>query len=273
MRFFWILLIVLAIGGTVYLLSARGQGSQPPAPAPTSDSAAAADVALTTPEPTTTTIPAPTLTPQPETKPEATTESKPEPTPEATTEPAPTATPPTSVPEVKSDDLSAYEVVPAAIVKNEDGSMRIDNRFTVKGDGSAEKPFEVSWEHLISAEELFSPENKKKKLPERITMLHDKWVKIDGNIAFPLMVKQPRELLAMLNQWDGCCIGVPPTPYDAIEVQLKKTVSEEARFATVGSVTGKFLVKPYLVGDWLVGLYVMEQGDLSVKEYGGAGGS
>ena len=36
--------------------------------------------------------------------------------------------------------------------------------------------------------------------------------------------------LMMLNQWDGCCIGVPPTPYDAIEVKLK-----EAAKATRGS--------------------------------------
>jgi hypothetical protein len=86
-----------------------------------------------------------------------------------------------------------------------------------------------------------------------------------------MFVEQPRELLSMLNQWDGCCIGVPPTPYDAVEVHMKDVVSKEERLATYGSVEGTFAVKPYLAGDWLVGLYVMENAKLTVKEYGGFG--
>ena len=56
-----------------------------------------------------------------------------------------------------------------------------------------------------------------------------------------------------------------PTPYDAIEVALDKTVTGEDRFATTGAVVGKLGIKPYVVGDWLVGLYVMDGGDYSAK--------
>ena len=38
-----------------------------------------------------------------------------------------------------------------------------------------------------------------------------------------------------------------------------------------GVVTGKLGLKPYLVGDWLVGLFVMDDATLSTKQYGGFG--
>ena len=65
-------------------------------------------------------------------------------------------------------------------------------------------------------------------------------------------------MLMMLNQWDGCCIGVPPTPYDAIEVKLSTPASREQRLAIDGSVSGLLKVDPYLVKDWLVSMYIMD---------------
>ena len=64
----------------------------------------------------------------------------------------------------------------------------------------------------------------------------------------------------MLNQWDGCCIGVPPTPYDAIEVKLLEPAKRGGRHASFnfGGVRGTFRVDPYLVENWLVGLYILD---------------
>ncbi len=152
-----------------------------------------------------------------------------------------------------------------------DGSTKVDGRFTIKGSGTAESPYEVPWEMLVSGQETYDPRSGKKTIPARLQMLDGKHVRVTGYVAFPLYVEEPKELLSMLNQWDGCCIGVPPTPYDAIEVQLKESVKQDDRLATYGVVEGKFLVKPYLVGDWLVGLYVMESATLTVKRFGGFG--
>jgi hypothetical protein len=102
-------------------------------------------------------------------------------------------------------------------------------------------------------------------------MLDGKTVRLTGHVAFPMTTKEPRELLSMLNQWDGCCIGTPPTPYDAVEVALTDTVVGDDRFATTGKVVGTFHVKPYLQGDWLIGLYVMEDAKLTPRDFGGAG--
>ena len=66
-------------------------------------------------------------------------------------------------------------------------------------------------------------------------------------------------MMVMLNMWDGCCVGVPPTPYDAIEVRLTETIpAEDARYLTYGTMTGKFKVDPYVLNGWLMGMYLMD---------------
>lgn len=149
-----------------------------------------------------------------------------------------------------------------------DGSQKIDDRFIITGEGTKEDPYVVSWEHLVSIQESFDPSQKKDKIPSRLHYIDNKYVKISGYICFPLYVPQPKELLAMLNQWDGCCIGVPPTAYDAIEVQLRRKVDEETRFAVHGSIVGKFQVKPYVTGNWLVGLYLMTDAEFEASHDG-----
>ena len=164
-----------------------------------------------------------------------------------------------------------YEVAPNTIENQPDGSMLVDGKFKITGDGSVERPYDVPWDLLIGSEKTYNPTEKLTRIPQAVAMLDGKYVRLTGYVAFPMYVQEPRELLSMLNQWDGCCIGVPPTPYDAVEVTLKQTVNEDDRMATFGAVEGRFGVKPYVVGDWLVGLYIMDEGVLHAKQFGGAG--
>jgi hypothetical protein len=155
--------------------------------------------------------------------------------------------------------------VDAKVVKQGDGSYLVDDKYVIKGKGTAEAPLEITWDYLISAQESYQPRLGKKKLPGRLSMLNGKEVKITGYMAFPVMAQEQTEMLMMLNQWDGCCIGVPPTAYDAIEVKLKEPAVGMDRLATYGSVRGKMKVEPYLVKDWLVSLYAMD-GAVVAKE-------
>ncbi|MCC6677679.1 MAG: DUF3299 domain-containing protein [Phycisphaerales bacterium] len=190
---------------------------------------------------------------------------------EVKSESPPVAAPaPAPAPAAKPTDAAPPSDGPPVIEKREDGSMLVDGKYEVKGDGSAEKPYEVTWEMLISAQETYQPKEGKKLIPGRLAMLDNKHVRVTGYIAFPLYVQEAREMLSMLNQWDGCCIGVPPTPYDAIEVRLKDAVTGPERFATFGTVEGRFGVKPYVVGDWLVGLYTMDDAKFNAKVFTGS---
>jgi hypothetical protein len=151
----------------------------------------------------------------------------------------------------------------AKLTPRDDGTTLVDDRFVIKGAGTHENPYVISWEMLVSAQESYQPRLGRKNIPDRLKMLDGKWVKIAGYIAFPIMAQSQDEMLMMLNQWDGCCIGVPPTPYDAIEVKLKAAAKGNDRLRTSGTLTGQFKIDPYLVKDWLVSLYVMDTGELS----------
>ena len=160
-------------------------------------------------------------------------------------------------------------VIPARLEQAAEGEVRIDGKYTLKGAGTPGDPYIISWDQLISAGRTLRPRQGRRQIPERVTMLHDRYVRLTGNIAFPLAEPEPRDLLLMLNQWDGCCIGIPPTPFDAIEVRLLEAADEEERFAVYGTVMGKLQVSPYMVGDWLYGLYVMENATLTLRRVGG----
>jgi hypothetical protein len=168
----------------------------------------------------------------------------------------------------KASTLADFEVEPGDIKPQPDGTTLIDGRFTLKGDGSEANPFRVPWEMLVSVNEVFDPSKKLNKIPQRIAMLENKHVRLTGYVAFPLMVQRPRELLSMLNQWDGCCIGVPPTPYDAVEVKLKKAVGNKERFANAGMVQGIFRTEPYVVKNWVVGMYVLSDATFTPVDAG-----
>lgn len=199
---------------------------------------------------------------------------EPAPQPETTVAAAPAAPAANGEPAIdpaKAEEKPAAPSLKAHIERQPDGSMIVDKRFVVKGSGTVQDPYRVTWDMLVSAAEVYQPREGRTELPERITMLAGKHVQITGNIAFPLMAQEANELLAMLNQWDGCCIGVPPTPYDAIEVRLRDPAEGSDRFTTFGTVTGRLDVKPHLVGNWLVGLYVMDDATLKPGAYDGFG--
>ncbi|MFN7022491.1 MAG: hypothetical protein ACK4WH_14340 [Phycisphaerales bacterium] len=154
----------------------------------------------------------------------------------------------------------------AKLVERPDGSVLVDDKYIIKGKGTESDPFVVTWEMLVSAKETYQPRLGRKVIPERLQMISGKWVRISGFIAFPLMAQSQDEMLMMLNQWDGCCIGVPPEPYDAIEVKLKTAVLGDDRMRVSGSVKGILRVDPYLIKDWLVSLYLMDDAELFKDE-------
>jgi len=151
---------------------------------------------------------------------------------------------------------------PVNETRDDDGRL-LDGRFVIAGAGTPDDPYIVNWSLLSSASETFDPRMGKTELPERIKMLNGAHVRITGFVAFPFMVQESSELLMMQNQWDGCCLGVPPTAYDAIEVTLKNPANRLQRMMDYGSVEGVLKVDPYVRGNWLISLYMMEKAELA----------
>ena len=217
--------------------------------------------------PTSKPSPAPTIDSVLGTKPEA----KPGPTPVVESKPEPKATtPPANDGEVvivpENPKFPDAKLMKAKVVRKSDGSLLIDDRFRVTGSGTEKDPYKLPWEMMISTKDSYNPQLGLARMPQRVVMFDGKYVKITGFTAFPLSAQSPKEMLVMLNQWDGCCIGVPPTAYDAIEVRLAKPGTPEDKLNTHGSVTGVFQVDPYESNGWLMGLYLMNDAHAEYDE-------
>ncbi len=277
MKAFWIILILVVAAAAAVLLMPREPSGAPDA---TPDGGAAKPAPSPAPAPAAAPAPKPDApTPLPVADPGrnatgAAAQASKEPpkgagpgaNPGASPGAKPDAKPDATAPAPGGLDLGMHAEIPSAtiargsLVRQPDGSIVADGRYRISGAGTAEEPYRVSWECLSSASETFVPRLGETTIPQRIAMLDGKVVRIEGYVAFPLMQQETREVLLMLNQWDGCCIGVPPTPYDAIEVKLVEPIKNTRRHAnfTYGGVTGVLKVEPYLVENWLVGLYTME---------------
>ena len=159
--------------------------------------------------------------------------------------------------------IASATVIKGNIRRVSENELEVDDEFTLIGDGTEENPFRPTWEYLYSAGDTYAPRLGDNDIPQRIALLDGAWVSISGYTVFPLVTGKTTELLIMLNQWDGCCIGVPPTPFDAIEVGLNEAVMRGPKHSiSFGTITGRLKVDPYLIEDWLVGLYLLEEGTL-----------
>lgn len=145
-----------------------------------------------------------------------------------------------------------------AFERQADGSLRIDGVGVVRGQGSAQSPYVLDWDALRSLSREYNPRQGNDQLPGWILELDGKHVRIEGNTLLPVVAQSTDELLLMQNPWDGCCLGVPPTPYDAIEVKLGTPQRLGNSPTGYGQVEGVFKVDPYIVSGWLLGLYMIE---------------
>jgi hypothetical protein len=161
----------------------------------------------------------------------------------------------------ETEAVAAHSVKPGSIEPQPDGSTLLDEKYVIRGSGTGDDPYQITWDLLTSASETYQPRLGMTELPQRVMMLNNKHVRITGYLAFPLAASESKEVLVMLNMWDGCCIGIPPSPYDALEVTLREALSfGNRRFLNYGSLTGVLKVDPFLQNEWLLGLYLVEDG-------------
>jgi hypothetical protein len=274
-RALWILIAVLVAGAMTLAMMPRSESEPASAGSPISipRGAGGAASALASPAsrpPATATSASEVANAQPNQAPTAVTgasEAAAGPKPAVTGAPRPAPGPPTS--RGGLSELGMERTIPTAtvgrgeLVRRPDGSILADGKWPIGGDGSAERPYEVTWDLLLSAKETYQPRLGEFVIPQRVALLDGAHVRISGYVAFPIVSSEADECLLMLNQWDGCCIGVPPSPYDGIEAKLVRSQDNSRKHLFLyGTLTGVFHVDPFVQGKWLVGLYTMTGADL-----------
>lgn len=183
--------------------------------------------------------------------------------------PAPQASPIESTPidftEGLARPIKHATVTPGQFGRTDDGDLVADGRWVIRGSGTADDPYSISWDLLTSAMESFQPRLGTSTMPQRVAMLDGAHVTIEGFFAFPIVSNEVKQGIVTLNRWDGCCIGIPPTPYDAIEMTLAapKEIRRGQHQILFGEATGILRVEPYLLDGWLVGIYLLD--DASIR--------
>lgn len=150
---------------------------------------------------------------------------------------------------------------PAAQVKRlDDRTVLLDDLYTLRGTGSMHDPYLISWELLSSARADIDPAKQRYELPGRLAPLQDAWVQISGYWAVPLLRAESNQITVMQSRWDGCCIGLPPTPYDSIEVTLTRPISVTGQHLfRFGTLKGRLHIEPFAAGEFLLGLYRVDE--------------
>ncbi|MEI6273600.1 MAG: hypothetical protein WCQ03_09030 [Phycisphaerae bacterium] len=149
---------------------------------------------------------------------------------------------------------------PATITHGNNNQLEVDGRYTILGSGTELDPYRITWDLLKSAYETMDLNGSRVTPPKRLEILNGTFVQISGYLAPPLWGQETKELLVMLNRWDGCCVGLPPTPFDCIEAQLAAPMKlGAAHTISYGTIRGKFIVEPFKAGTFLIGLYRLEE--------------
>jgi hypothetical protein len=147
-----------------------------------------------------------------------------------------------------------------------DPANPVDGAYILGGSGTADDPYQITWDLLLLAAQTYVPREGRTDMPPRVQAMDGAHIKIEGYFAFPLASTDSREVLFMLNMWDGCCIGVPPSPYDAIEVRLKEPMGSGGKqFVNYGTLTGVLKVDPFVQDGWLLGIYLMQEGSINLE--------
>lgn len=144
----------------------------------------------------------------------------------------------------------------AVVERIDHQTVRIDGKYLVRGSGSESDPYQITWELLTSAARTVDASKSIYEVPGRIADLRGAWVQISGYWAPPLQVFQTKEAMFMLNKWDGCCIGLPPTPFDSIEATFTKPFAVQGQHLyRYGTIKGRLEIEPFAAGMFLLGFY------------------
>ena len=144
----------------------------------------------------------------------------------------------------------------AVVERIDHQTVRIDGKYMVRGSGSESDPYQITWELLTSAARTVDASKSIYEVPGRIADLRGAWVQISGYWAPPLQVFQTKEAMFMLNKWDGCCIGLPPTPFDSIEATFTKPFAVQGQHVyRYGTIKGRLEIEPFAAGMFLLGFY------------------
>lgn len=156
---------------------------------------------------------------------------------------------------------------PSDIVRRiDERTLELDGRFRLVGNGSDADPYLITWEMLTTASEYVDPAQNARTPPPWVRLIDGTYVEISGYYSTAVRVALAKNLLLTLNRWDGCCIGVPPTAFDAIDIAMRDPLPMRGLHLTrFGTFKGLFRAECLDAAGFLIGLYRIEDATFETK--------
>lgn len=189
--------------------------------------------------------------------------ARPDAPPAVAADPSALVLPPASVPPPLATDTRT----PAEVTRRIDArTLELDGRFRIVGNGSADDPYRINWELLTSAGPFVDPARNALTPPPWVRALDGVWVEISAYYSTAVRVSSTQSVLLTLNRWDGCCLGLPPTPFDAIDTSLAEPLELRGlHLFRFGTFRGRLEVEPFTAGPYLLGLYRLEDATFEAR--------
>jgi hypothetical protein len=261
MRWFWSILALLAAVGLWFTLARPASSRSVPTVAPSTDSTeqspASSDSApLAQTEPT----PQPAATDPSQVSAAQGSEPVTRPTPDMDLlgEDGARIAPPAPTPDARRPEDTLRRI--------DARTLELDGRFRITGNGSADDPYRIPWELLTSVMGIVDAESGALVAPPWVRLVDGTYVEISAYYSTPVRVRLAMNVLLTLNRWDGCCIGLPPTAFDAIDTAMREPIDMKGlHLIRFGTFRGRLVVEPVAAGGYLLGLYRIEDATFVAK--------
>ena len=206
--------------------------------------------------------PTPTSTPTPALTPAPAPATPPDPAPASVAAPIEQAPPPAPPPARPLDTRRPEETVRRIDAR----TIELDGRFRVIGAGRDEDPYRITWELLTSASGFVDAEKGLLDAPPWVRVVDGTYVEISAYYSTAIRVQRASSVLLTLNRWDGCCIGLPPTPFDAIDCSMREPLEFRGlHLIRFGTFRGRLVVEPFAAAGFLLGMYRLEDATFVAK--------
>jgi len=149
------------------------------------------------------------------------------------------------------------------LVRMPDGSLIVDHYFRIAGGkGTADDPYQLQWELLLSAQRNFDEPTAENALPKHIQFLDGKFVVLNGVTVRSAETGPAAEFVLTDMQMDNCPVCKARSIFATVAVKLKSAERMERGALNTYTVRGHFRAALVRDNGFLLGVYFLDDGEI-----------
>ncbi|GMV81051.1 MAG: hypothetical protein AMXMBFR7_22350 [Planctomycetota bacterium] len=148
------------------------------------------------------------------------------------------------------------------ILRKPDGMLVLDDFYELRGSGTREDPYRVTWDLFVSALETAKPGDGTLAFPARLAFLKDMAVELRGYTVVAESSAARHEFILNRSVLDDCCLLPPTNIFEVVEVRSAQAGLLMPGIVNAVTVRGTLRIDPLIRHGQLAGVYVLEDAEL-----------